>query len=152
MERHRFVALDAFRGICALLVALFHFPIIGWTHAIPLVTHGWLFVDFFFVLSGFVIATAYEGRLQGDHALSRFLLRRFGRLWPLHVSILAIFVAIAGAEGVLGADERHSIPAIWTNLALLQGLGVEPNLTWNDPSWSISVEWTLYLIFAMLSA
>ena len=65
MQSDRFVALDSWRGICALLVALFHVPIIGVMRQVTLVSNGYLFVDFFFVLSGFVIATVYERRL-GD--------------------------------------------------------------------------------------
>jgi len=151
MERDRFVALDSLRGVCALIVALFHFPIAGFLQSATIVSNGYLFVDFFFVLSGFVIATVYEGRLQDSGSIWRFLLRRFGRLWPLHAAVLALLVAIAVAQGDLGADEKHSVRAIWTNLAMLHGLGTEDRLTWNGPSWSIGVEWTLYVLFAFLA-
>lgn len=151
MERERFVALDSWRGICALLVVLFHFPVSGVIRALPLVANGYLFVDFFFVLSGFVIATAYEGRLGATNGAWRFLVRRFGRLWPLHVTILATFVSISLFRGNFDADEQHSASSVVTNLLMIHGLGLEPSLTWNGPSWSISVEWALYAIFAALS-
>lgn len=151
MDRPRFVALDSWRGICALLVALFHVPIPGLVHRCTLVANGYLFVDFFFVLSGFVIASVYEGRLEDRPSIWRFLLRRFGRLWPLHASVLALLVAVAIARSDVGADGQHSFRSIWTNLAMLHGLGTERQLTWNGPSWSIGVEWMLYILFALLA-
>lgn len=147
----RFKALDSWRGICALAVVFFHFPIAGYVREFPLFAHGYLFVDFFFVLSGFVIATAWEGRLTHVEQTWRFLVRRFGRLWPLHAFILAAFVGISLIEGDLNHDERHSIFAIVTNLLLVHGLGMHGDLTWNGPSWSISVEAMLYVLFALLA-
>ena len=149
-EQLRFTALDSWRGICALAVVLFHFPIAGAVRSYPLFSHGYLFVDFFFVLSGFVIATAWESRLGHVDQIWRFLLRRFGRIWPLHAAILAAFVGVSLLQHDLGSDERHSVLAIFTNLALVHGLGMHKDLTWNGPSWSISVEALLYVIFAVL--
>jgi peptidoglycan/LPS O-acetylase OafA/YrhL len=64
---NRFEALDGWRGICACLVVLFHFhgysPIYSW----GLIRNSYLFVDFFFVLSGFVIAWNYATRLDSWH-------------------------------------------------------------------------------------
>src|SRR3546814_7076460 len=133
--RPRFDALDSWRGICALAVALFHFPVLG-VRAFPLVSHAYVFVDFFFVLSGFVIAYGSEQKLAAGGDRWRFILKRFGRLWPLHVAVLALFVAVAIVRGQVNADERHSVAAIFTNLAMIQGLGVHSDLTWNGPSWS----------------
>lgn len=147
----RFKALDSWRGICALAVVFFHFPIAGHVREFPLFAHGYLFVDFFFVLSGFVIATAWEGRLTHVEQTWRFLVRRFGRLWPLHAVILAAFVGVSLIEGDLNHDERHSISSIFTNLLLVHGLGMHGDLTWNGPSWSISVEAMLYVLFAFLA-
>lgn len=144
------MALDSWRGICALAVAMFHFPIAGSLRDFPLFSHGYLFVDFFFVLSGFVIATAWEERLTQPSQTWPFLLRRFGRLWPLHVCVLALFVTASVAQGDIGSDERHSVAAILTNLGLVHGLGIHTDLTWNGPSWSISVEALLYVMFALL--
>lgn len=147
----RFVALDSWRGICALAVALFHLPVAGSIADSAFVRSSYLFVDFFFVLSGFVIATAYDGRLNDAPVRLGFLIRRFGRLWPLHVAMLAVFVAASIAKGELGADEQHSVGAIATNLIMIHGLGVHHALTWNGPSWSISVEMLLYVGFFLLS-
>jgi peptidoglycan/LPS O-acetylase OafA/YrhL len=129
---------------------MFHFPIAGSLRDFPLFSHGYLFVDFFFVLSGFVIATAWEKRLVESRQTWPFLLRRFGRLWPLHVFVLGLFVAVSLVQGDIGSDERHSVVSILTNVALIHGLGIHTDLTWNGPSWSISVEALLYGMFALL--
>ncbi len=54
-----FSNLDAMRGVCAVLVSLFHTTWMSNIRILPVVSNGWLFVDFFFILSGFVIANAY---------------------------------------------------------------------------------------------
>jgi peptidoglycan/LPS O-acetylase OafA/YrhL len=88
----RFVVLDSWRGIAALLVVLFHGRYQSHIYAVPLIRHGWLAVDFFFVLSGFVISYAYGRRIATGRDLGVFLIRRTGRIWPLHVFMLAAFV------------------------------------------------------------
>jgi peptidoglycan/LPS O-acetylase OafA/YrhL len=59
----RYEALDSWRGVCALLVALYHFPTIFYFSETTLIRSGWRFVDFFFVLSGVVITHGYGGRI-----------------------------------------------------------------------------------------
>lgn len=147
----RYLTLDSLRGICALAVALFHYPVISDVSADSFVRNAYLFVDFFFVLSGFVIAKAYEGRLAAPGAKTSFLIKRFGRVWPLHVVMLGLFVSVSVVKGELGADARHSVPAIFSNLALIHSLGIHKELSWNAPSWSISVEAFLYVAFMFLA-
>lgn len=146
---HRYVALDSWRGICALLVAMYHFPVEGVVRDSLLARNAWLFVDFFFVLSGFVIATSYWDRLTDRAATGRFILKRFGRLWPLHAAVLSVFVLKSVADHTFGRDEAHSVGAIFTNLVMIQAWGLHHVDTWNFPAWSISVEWFLYLVFAI---
>src|SRR5437762_9602227 len=80
----RFVVLDSWRGIAACLVALFHLDAYSHLYGVPFLRNSWLFVDFFFVLSGFVIAANYQQRLLEGFGVGRFLLLRLGRLYPLH--------------------------------------------------------------------
>ena len=157
MAGERFLVLDSWRGICALLVALFHFPTTSMISQSAFVGGSYLFVDFFFVLSGFVIAGAYGGRLNEQDDLARFALVRFGRIYPLHLLMLAAF---AGFELLrLMLPQLHGTGAapftrgfdpgsLLANLLLLQGMGFEDQLTWNAPSWSISAEFFAYLLFA----
>ncbi len=155
----RFRALDGWRGVCALLVALHHMSVLGWIYHQSLMRHAWMFVDFFFVLSGFVIAYAYGDRLGTAADARSFVIRRFGRLWPLHVTMLAALIALELVH--LAVQHIHPLPvdpqaftggrsvfAIVTNFFLLQDFGLHDTLTWNTPSWSISAEFFTYLVFA----
>lgn len=149
----RFDALDAWRGVCAVLVALYHLPV-GWSLGDwAVVRNGFLFVDFFFVLSGFVISHAYGERLSGGRAYGAFLIRRFGRVWPLHAAVLVAFAAVEAVKLAVLADpaggERTSVFAFVTNLTLVHGLGLHGTLTWNPLSWSISVEFWVYVLFGL---
>ena len=157
----RFKALDGWRGLCALMVALFHLPALTHFGASPLVFHGYLYVDFFFVLSGYIIAFSYGEKLAvgGVGETRRFLIRRFGRLWPLHAATLGVLVAWEAVKAVAapGAGEvapfthGRGLVEILTNLLMVQGLGVHGSLTWNAPAWSISVEFAAYILFALVS-
>ncbi|MFY9641715.1 MAG: acyltransferase [Rhodomicrobium sp.] len=158
-----FRALDSWRGICAIIVALYHLEPLGRIYSgdlrsIPIVDNGWLFVDFFFVLSGFVIYYAYAEKLTDRSSILQFAIRRFGRVWPLHAVILIMFIAMELAKlysarhgaAVESApfEGVYAVPSVLTNIALIQALGLDRILTWNIPSWSISVEFYTYLIFA----
>ena len=100
----RFEALDAWRGICALLVAFFHAPFYDPFRDLPALDNLEFCVDVFFVLSGFVLMHGYGARLMTGAAVRRFTIVRLGRLWPLHVIVLTAFVLI---EGMRFAAARH---------------------------------------------
>jgi peptidoglycan/LPS O-acetylase OafA/YrhL len=156
-----FLALDSLRGICALAVVLFHFRTTGTLSNLAFVRHSWMFVDFFFVLSGFVIAAAYGRRLaEGDVSIRRFMWLRMGRIYPLHIAVIAAMVVLeilgstvlsqfAGREAFSG---RVSVTALFQNIFLLNSFGVSDHLTWNGPSWSIAAEMWMYLLFALVFA
>jgi len=156
----RFGVLDGWRGVAALLVALDRLAVHGVLHGLPLLTHSYLFVDFFFVLSGFVVTHAYLDRLKDGNSTVAFAIRRFGRLWPLHAALLALFVAFEAVRWWLAARGTALEAAPFTggnapstilpNLMFLQGLGLYDHLTWNQPSWSISTEFWTYLVFALV--
>lgn len=154
----RFEALDSWRGIAAIFVVLFHAQIISHVHEWPLVRSGEAMVDFFFVLSGFVVTHAYLDRLHDSRGLGKFLVTRLGRLYPLHLFMFLLFLAFESAKaGVPGltnpADPAFSgSNAPWTmvsNLLLLHALRFDDVLSWNTPSWSISAEWLCYICFGL---
>jgi len=155
----RLVALDSLRGLCALMVALMHVNSLNHISQATIVQQSWLFVDFFFVLSGFVIAFTYLDKLESTASLIEFAIRRFGRVWPLHAAVLLLFVLCEclklGLSHVGGFPVhepafagRYTLGALGANLALVHALGFYDLETWNGPSWSISVEFWTYLVFA----
>src|SRR5436190_20816730 len=157
--RARFEALDALRGLCACLVALFHVQAYSHIYQLTLLRHSYLFVDFFFVLSGFIITANYRTRLLKGFSFWNFMLLRFCRVYPLHFAILIAFVGLEFARYLFGglvggaANDKfsgsRSVEAIVTNILLIHSLGVHGTLTWNPPSWSISTEFYTYVIFAI---
>lgn len=158
----RFRALDAWRGICAGLVVLFHVPVLHIAKDWPAFANLQLGVDFFFVLSGFVISHAYQDRLASKVEARGFIVSRFRRLWPMHVVVLAAFVGLEVAKlayasvnpsfGVEAApfSTGRSPVEILTNLAFLQSFGLHPGLSWNGPAWSIAVEFWTSVVFLVV--
>lgn len=150
----RFLALDALRGVLALFVVLFHLPVDSHLRDLPLVMHGYLVVDYFFVLSGFVIAHSYGQRINDPVQGRDFLIKRVARVWPLHAVMLGLFVLL---EVIRALTHFDSVPpftgdrapgGIVTNLLMIQALGTEDSQTWNGPAWAVSAEMLCYVVFA----
>jgi peptidoglycan/LPS O-acetylase OafA/YrhL len=156
----RYSTLDGWRGLCALAVAVFHLPLVSHLTELGLIRHAWLFVDFFFVLSGFILSHVYLPRLNEAAEIAPFMLRRFGRLWPLHIVMLGIFILlecgklVAWQHGIRGEEvpftASHAVSAIPTNILLIQAMGLQSLPTWNGASWSISTEIWVSLLFALI--
>lgn len=157
-------SLEGGRGAAALIVALYHLKIgAGY---FGFIRHGYIFVDLFLVLSGFVICAAYSSRMASSEDFRSFLIRRFGRLFPLLVFSTAFFIVAANAivlakniaysygyAGILNHPEARGylIPdasEIFATLTFTHGMGVFDRLILNTPSWSISTEFYTYLLFA----
>jgi peptidoglycan/LPS O-acetylase OafA/YrhL len=159
--RGPFVAsLESLRGIAALLVALFHIPFTNFTYDWPVVRNGYLLVDLFFVLSGWVMAQAYGGRLRTAQDVKTYLWLRLGRIYPLHLTLLGVFFAIEVARAVAQArGQALATPAFSTNgpwalvcnVLLVHAHGLTHALSFNGPSWSIGAELWAYVSFAALS-
>ncbi|MBX3563726.1 MAG: acyltransferase [Sphingomonas sp.] len=149
--------LTSVRGIAAWLVVLFHIrtsiaglPDLG----MAILAHGYLAVDFFFLLSGFVIWMSYAPRIRerGFAAVPEFLRRRVARIWPLHVFMLGFGVALALAMLATGRETAHfPFAELPLHVVLLQNWGLTDTLAWNDPAWSISCELGAYLVFPFLA-
>jgi peptidoglycan/LPS O-acetylase OafA/YrhL len=147
---HRYGALDGLRGVAAIAVALYHFGLIF--HIPDLFPHGYIAVDFFFALSGFVIGTAYDRRLAEGMGLRKFAGKRVVRLYPMVVLGMLI-----GAAWKL--TEQHG-PGIEVVLASLWGMTLMPlpiPVMWgyglwpiNSPTWSLFFELTVNLVYARL--
>lgn len=154
------------RGLAALFVALFHFG--NGANVFSLIRNSYLFVDLFFVISGFVICSAYATRLETAGSLRSFLIRRFGRLFPLLVFSTMFYVLaknlLVGAKqgavalGYAGQLEQTgashymvpSLAEITSTLTLTHGLGIFDRLILNPVSWSISTEFYAYVLFGVV--
>ena len=151
-------SLTGARGIAAWLVVLFHIRIAAgsqlpdWLH--PVLAKGYLAVDFFFVLSGFVLWLNYQQKFRdgGLAAAPRFICRRLARIWPLHAVMLAGAMLFALALTLGGNPDDAQFPwlELPLHLLLVQNWGFTDSLTWNDPAWSISCELGAYLLFPLL--
>lgn len=148
-------ALDSLRAVCAICVILFHFETISILTNLPFFRHSWMLVDFFFVLSGFVITAAYADNLRNGFPAIHYIVLRLARVWPLHIVLLAGFVALELSKlamhgpisQTLFAPPRE-VGSLLMNIALLQVFGIYDHLTWNVPSWSIAAEFWVYIIAA----
>ena len=136
-HRHRLAALDGLRGLAAVAVALLHGSAVfnlGWT---PI--HAYLAVDFFFLLSGYVIARAFDERLRQGWMMG-FLWRRFIRLYP----IIVVGSCIGFLELVTQSVSRHTLSLSQAILDFACSLLVIPS-----PPF-ISNHWRLYPVDAPL--
>lgn len=159
--------LTPLRGVAALWVVFYHFsaeylPQLNtkdFSHIIP---KGYLAVDLFFLLSGFVLAHVYGGGLECGRQCRflPFIRARLARVYPLHLFVLIVFVSLTLAIGLLHHQPgrlyepipltgERSLMALIANLFMLQGVRAGA-LSWNYPAWSISTEFMAYLAFPLL--
>lgn len=152
---------ESLRGLAALLILFLH--IASWNPLLDLafLKNSTLMVDLFFVLSGFVIAMIYAENIRSGQDVAQFQFLRLGRLYPLHVLFLLPYPAFELAKYALiqccGADiqltskfDQAYFTALVQHLLLIQAIGPAGQFQiFNGPSWSISVEFYTYLIFAL---
>ncbi|MBG0812587.1 acyltransferase [Methylosinus sp. H3A] len=116
----------------------------------PLVTNLSCMVDFFFMLSGFVIVHGYRSRFGSAREYGEFLLARWARVYPLHVLILACYLVLIAIAHLLHVQPNHpeilALSGLPVNLLLVQAWGFLDHPSFNVPSWSISAEWFVYLL------
>ncbi|MEO6388113.1 MAG: acyltransferase [Croceibacterium sp.] len=149
-DHGRFVALDSLRGLAALSVLLFHTGNFGLIAGLAVFQHSWLLVDFFFVLSGFVIAASYGDRLAQGFSRGKFLALRLGRVVPLHLAVVAVFTAAEFLVFRPWLHERHDLWHLLRGALLLDGFAQHTGNFFAPVSWSISVEIVLYALAALL--
>lgn len=160
----RIDVLESVRGIAALLVVLYHLP--AWHPSIknlPILHGGAFMVDLFFVLSGFVIYSAYHNRLKSIKDILRFQFLRLGRLYPVHLLMLLVYVLIEMFKylmqtkfGIASVSNppfsQNNLAAFFRELFLIKAFW--PNQTamaFNSPAWSISAEFYTYILFAVVT-
>ncbi len=156
---HRFLVLDSWRGISATIVVISHpalySHIFYFEYLNPVIA-----VDFFFVLSGFVISYAYKEKVFQGLSFLGYILVRIGRLYPLHIATLLAILLSVLLQGYLFPDalsqtkhppfhndELWNVRTLINHLLLLQAMNFQAGADWNAPSWSISVEFYAYIVY-----
>ena len=153
--RVRFEVLDSFRGIAAICVAMKHMHYVGSITELDFFRGSWLFVEFFFVLSGFVLTHGYA--FKEDFTFKQFAISRTFRIFPLHIAMLFVFLVLEIGKFVAEQYGFHfnsgvfsgptAIREIIPNLFLLQSWTDYTVESFNIPSWSLSIEYYVYMLF-----
>ena len=159
MTAPRIASLDALRGLAALAIVVHHYWFLAPEGARPfesvlgvIYEYGRLAVPLFYLLSGYIFFAAYaaavgERRIEGRD----FFWLRASRLYPLHLLTL---LAVAGLQTLVLAVSgkyfnypHNDLPHFVLNLLFVQFAWVDPVMSFNGPSWSLSIEAGLYLTF-----
>lgn len=161
-------ALAGARAFPPLVLVMFHFSEgHGYRNFWPLdllAARGYVWVEFFFCLSGFILTHVYGPRLAqifSREGYVQFLKARLARLYPLHLFMLLTVLAVVIVTRILAHiggyhsifDLRYhqdvSVKGFFLSLFLVQGWNTMDRLTWNGVSWFVSVEWALCLLFPL---
>jgi peptidoglycan/LPS O-acetylase OafA/YrhL len=147
-------ALTALRGLAALIVLLFHSSFLPFVHANGsppgIWGRGYLAVDLFFFLSGFVLTHVYGSRLSKEwswQAFGKFLWARFCRIYPASLFATAVFTFALGRfvfPGGIALKKNFIASLLLIQVPLLDKVMLNP------PSWSISAELYAYLLFPFI--
>ncbi|HEY3598707.1 MAG TPA: acyltransferase, partial [Paraburkholderia sp.] len=147
--------LTGLRGIAALYAMGFHYFIgLGFSsHFATLMSHGYLAVDLFFCLSGFVMALSYGHMFAGNWssaAYFSFIGRRIARIYPLYlvVTVTAFLLTLCGWLATTASSGVTLALNVALNLAMVQVWGFADSF--DGAAWSLSAEWAAYLIFPIL--
>jgi peptidoglycan/LPS O-acetylase OafA/YrhL len=145
-------SLTALRFVAAMWVAVYAlWDNLAVSFKPDLVAKGYLGVELFFVLSGFILCHVYLAS-HGEKRFSYrdFLWARIARVYPLHIATL-VGIGLLGAAALVAGIAIDSTVLSWpslpANLAMVHAWGLAPEASWNHRSWSISAEWFAYLLF-----
>lgn len=146
--------LTGLRGYAALWVFFLH-ATWGWpgdSFAMKVARLGGSGVTIFFVLSGFILSYVYAQRFSENNvSYWEFLKARLARVYPLHLVTLATYATLV-AYGIIYRMPQDTIYTLIISLGLLHAWGFTDLVSWNEPSWSISVELFAYLLFPFFVA
>jgi|GEM_PF-4248310 len=151
--------ITALRGLAAIFVCAFHlrYTLDGFSvHASswfksPFLNKADLWVDFFFVLSGFVLAFRYRlGLGPGLKGWLNYFRSRVARIFPVHVFFVVIYLGFNFFRGLDSFDQIRYAKEVIATLFLVQSWGHYFGNHLNFPSWSLSAEWGAYLVLPFL--
>lgn len=137
----RLNGLDALRGIAALIVLVFHAN--GGFASAAMFEHGWLAVDFFFALSGYIMARTYEDRMA--HNLREFMALRLRRFWPL-----VLLGGCLGFPALYAQLGDWAVPVALLNIAFVPVFYKSDLFPLNGPYWSLFYELFANLAHALI--
>jgi len=148
----RILYLDGIRGLAALSVAIMHFPIDNYISNSSFFSNSFLFVDLFFVLSGFILTILYSGFFSPIV----FLKLRFARIAPVYYLTLffgivleflkLLFPDLSTTQSFSGSNDFYSL---LREVLLIQSLPIFSNTSFDPPNWSISSEAFAYLVMSL---
>ncbi len=150
----KFDNLTAARGLAALFIVLYHaIGSFGPTHLVnTMFSFGYIAVDLFFVMSGFIIAYSTKGtfdRITLKNS-SNFILKRIARIYPNHALVILLYLLLLFAYTILKPNspppEKLELSSLIYFLTLTNNI-LYDKLDWNGPSWSISAEFLAYIAF-----
>lgn len=151
-------SLTGLRGIASLWVILLHFTIIYTTfiseNLLPkyienAITNGYLAVDLFFILSGFVLSISMSSKLKTSFSINDFkayIMRRFSRIYPLYIILITIYFIINKLTHI--TQFKFGFLDFISNALLIQS--VTPYNYIINAGWSLSVEWLIYFLFPII--
>ena len=168
MENKNIPILHLYRFLAALSVVIFHYRIFYssdvskfaisqkiqpfYNFLLYPYEYGWMAVQFFFFLSGFVFYLTYLDKINVTEInFKKFFILRFSRLYPLHFFTLLLVVVIFLVQGRHILLQNIDIWHLLLNFFLIQNWGMENGPSFNEPSWSISIEIMMYLIFYFIA-
>ena len=165
-SRPYFAALDGFRGVFAILIAVHHTNWFSYLNYRTFINDAFFMLDMFFAFSGFLMFALYRTSLHSSLQAKSFIGKRFARLYPMHLFTFGLFFAFAifrlwaHKVGLATQDPWEVLPfspeaadnwwSALTNLTLTHSMGLNDSLSFNAPSWTISVEFFAYFVFAGL--
>lgn len=157
MPQDQIKPLTSLRFFAALWVVLYtYIHELQGAVSVPLLDKGYLGVDLFFILSGFILSYVYLeafGEKRFDYGT--FVVHRLARVYPLHIATLGftlLLVTVATLKGIQLDGNAANWAALPAHLTLTQAWGLAPSASFNHPSWSISAEWLAYLCFPAVAA
>lgn len=161
-----YLILDGLRGVAALIVLLYHVGEGFWIEGtgVPVFNHGYLGVDFFFILSGFVLGYAYDDRWKKGFGHRGFVMRRLIRLHPMLIAGAVLGVVTYLIQGSTRWDGTE-VPFTFVLLAFLLQIVMLPIIPGsmadirgnnemfplNGPSWSLFFEYIASFYYALLA-
>jgi peptidoglycan/LPS O-acetylase OafA/YrhL len=155
MKAEHLKPLTAIRFFAALWVVLYvYWPKLATTSP-AFIAKGYLGVEVFFTLSGFILCHVYLAATEDrSFRYGSFIWARLARIYPLHLATLLVIGVMGVAALAMGVELKHDV-LVWgdlpAELLLVHAWGFAKSSGWNHASWSISSEWFAYLAFPVFA-